>query len=390
MKKELINEILTFKLLSKYETKNTFTENVNVMIEQKGALKSLIKNIEPELAAILKKTGPLGPGGTLKTVDDVIFALKTKSLTPINKGKLYAEILKSSKNRSLKEAAAELIVNQKSFIDNLSSGTAAERLFKIKSKNPNLSDEVVRTLHKANEKRILRSIKQTRKTLKPPKPSPNQIINNNYIFPNPTLIDDYVRNYKGNIDDFAKQNGHSSMSNWMKNDPSDVYRVVSSEGKSGKGIFSKLINWGGRVIKMRTLWGLAKIAGVSWLVWWAFFKEDGFKIQCEPGEHEENDRCVADKKTDDAKFEGRTKSDTIVDSEGNQYQECEAPYYKGCVNKKGNSDIKKVQDCLGVTPNGFFNKETEDALYNKINKKSFSPSDISTICAKQYGGLGEV
>jgi hypothetical protein len=41
---------------------------------------------------------------------------------------------------------------------------------------------------------------------------------------------------------------------------------------------------------------------------------------------------------------------------------------------------------LGVTPNGFFNQETEDALKNKINKKSFTSSDMSAICAKSYGG----
>ena len=49
-------------------------------------------------------------------------------------------------------------------------------------------------------------------------------------------------------------------------------------------------------------------------------------------------------------------------------------------------NIKKAQDCLGVTPNGFFNQETEDALKNKINKKSFTSSDMSAICAKSYGG----
>ena len=35
-----------------------------------------------------------------------------------------------------------------------------------------------------------------------------------------------------------------------------------------------------------------------------------------------------------------------------------------------------------------FNKETEDALFNKINKRSFSPSDMPTICAKSSGTSG--
>jgi hypothetical protein len=65
--------------------------------------------------------------------------------------------------------------------------------------------------------------------------------------------------------------------------------------------------------------------------------------------------------------------------------ECEPPYYKGCVAKKGNEDIRTIQDCLGITPNGFFNQETESALKNKINKMTFNKSDIPAICAKSYG-----
>lgn len=404
MKKELLNEILKFKLLSKYETKNTFTENVNGILEQKGALQSLakdtkyLKNLESELPLILKKTGPLGPGGTLKTVDDVMLALKTSSISVANLGKLNFGILRTSKNPSLRKTAAEWVVSQKTFGKTFSSGNSIERLTRLKQLNPNMSDDIIRDLHVANELRLKNLGKSGKNLTKKSKGAEAVSKKGQNVSQTVTVnvntakeAEQFAKTYGRDFDDLAKQNGHSNFESWMRQSPDDAYRAMRNQSKSGKGVFGKIVDWGKKSIKWRTLWGLAKIAGVSYLVWWAFFKEDGFKVECETGEHfEEGKGCIADKKTDNDKIEGGGGGggDTIVDSEGNKYQECESPYYKGCVNKKGNTDIKEVQDCLGVTPNGFFNKETEDALYNKINKKSFSPSDISTICAKSYGSSG--
>ena len=399
MKKELISEILNFKVLSKYETKNTYTENVNIILEIRSGLKTIIQNIEPELSLILRKTGPLGPNGMFKTVDDVILALKKNKLMPDDKGKLYVSILENSKNRSLKDAAAKEIVRDLDFVNSFSSGTAAERLLKLKTKNPKLSDDTINTLYRFNEKRILNSARKTKRTEKAAEAAraaeaeraAEELVKAETKGYNRGL-DDFFKNNKQALDDSARRYGHPDISSWVRSDRDGFFRYVKSQERTGKGIFGKIINWGGRVIGLRTLWSLAKIAGVSWGVWWLFFRENGFKVTCENGKVVTDPKhCETDKKTDDGtdddKIKGRSKIDTIVDTEGNKYQECEAPYYKGCVNKKGNSDIKKVQDCLGVTPNGFFNKETEDALYNKINKKSFSPSDIITICTKAYGGL---
>ena len=400
MKKELISEILKFKVLSKYETKNTYEENVNSILESRlDPYKVILQNIEPELALFLKKTGSLGPGGMYKTVDDVMLALKNKTLSRANLGTLYHQILFNSKNSSLKDAAAQQIVKNQDYIKSFSSGTAAERLLKLKTKNPNVSEETIKRLHKFNEKRIKASIKSSKKTEKAAEAAraleaeraAEELVKAEAKGYNRGW-DDFYKNNKPALDDYARRYGHPDFRSWGRTDFDGLSRNIRDQGRTVKGIFGKIINCGGRVIGLRTLWSLAKIAGVSWGVWWLFFRENGFKVTCENGKVVTDPKyCETDKKTDDGTddgtIEGGNKIDTVVDTEGNKYQECEAPYYKGCVNKKGNSDIKKVQDCLGVTPNGFFNKETEDALYNKINKKSFSPSDIITICTKAYGGL---
>jgi hypothetical protein len=397
MKKELISEILKFKVLSEYETKNTYEENVNSILESR---KVILQNIEPELGLFLKKTGGLGPGGMYKTVDDVMLALKNKTISDVNLGTLYKEILLNSKNSSLKDAVAQQIVKNQKFAKGFSSGTAAERLLKLKTKNPNLSDDAIKRLHKFNEKRIKDSIKSSKKTEKAAKASraaeaeraAEELAKAEARGYNRGL-DDFYKNNKPALDDYARRYGHPDIPSWVRSDRDGFFRNVRDQGRTGKGIFGKIINWGGRIIGLKTLWSLAKIAGVSWGVWWLFFSKEGFKVTCDNGKVVTDPKyCETDKKpdqdTDDDKIKvGGGGGDTIVDTEGNKYQECEAPYYLGCVNKTGNTDIKKVQDCLGVTPNGFFNKETEDALYNKINKKSFSPSDIRTICTKPYGGL---
>lgn len=424
MKKELINEVLRMKLLSNYDTKNTFDENNEIILER-TTLKTLSKDaryleaLSKELDDILKITGPLGSKGMLKNADDVIFALKTGSMEAADLGKLNRTILKTSKNPALRKSAAGWVVSTETYMKAFSSGTPTQRLAKLKMKNPNMSDEMIRDLHSANELRLknLNKAKSGNRT-KTVKNVDNvadsgrkvddvvdagkgtggakqgdTIINQTFHFDGKQFkstdeVADYIsQTGKRDFDDLARQNKHDSFMSWMKRDPDAAMTAARNNSKSGKGIFRKILDWGRRRLKWSVLKGLAKIAGVSWLVWYLFFKKDGFEVDCEEGEHmKEGVGCVPDKITGGGdQGGGQDNTKVITDNEGNKYQECTDIYYKGCVNKTGSTDIKKVQDCLGVTPNGFFNQETEDALYKKINKKSFSASDIPTICARSSG-----
>ena len=463
MKKELINEILRIQVLSNYDTKNTFTENQGVILERTTA-KTLAQDaryleaLRMELDDILRTTGSLGAKGMFKTADDVIFALKNQSMSVADLGKLNRAILKNSKNPTLRKTAAGWVVSTETFSKAFSSGTATQRLAKLKELNPNMSDDMLKDLHAANELRL----KNLSKSGKGPKPKPNPKSDKPVFVANPdgpplmfknedeylkwlkkqknpkpitgggtggakqgdTIInqtfhidgktfknqDDYIKymNQYGDdfakqngryFDDFAKQNGHDDWISWMRKNPDEATRAWVKEGRSGKGVFAKFINWGKRTITWKLLWGLAKLAAVGYGIWWlydALKKEDidticeeqgmcwaGQGKGCLPCKKDDDD----DNKDDDNKDEGGGGGG-IVDQDGNKYIECDPPFYKGCVGKKGNTDIQKAQECLGVTPNGFFNQQTEDALYKKINKKNFSSSDMSNICARSLGSSG--
>ena len=62
------------------------------------------------------------------------------------------------------------------------------------------------------------------------------------------------------------------------------------------------------------------------------------------------------------------------------YKECSGLYYKGCKDKAGETYIIQIQECLGVKKTGLFDKQTEEALFNKIRKRKFRVVDIEDIC----------
>jgi hypothetical protein len=152
------------------------------------------------------------------------------------------------------------------------------------------------------------------------------------------------------------------------------------EGRRRCGIGRRILNWAKKIITWKAIVGILKITGIGLTLWavYSLFTSKGWKVK-------DDDKIDDDDVKIDDDDKGGGDKGVLIDVDGNKYIECTPPYYKGCVAKKGNDDIRKAQDCLGVTPNGFFNKETEDALFKKINKKSFSPSDMPSICATSYG-----
>jgi hypothetical protein len=44
--------------------------------------------------------------------------------------------------------------------------------------------------------------------------------------------------------------------------------------------------------------------------------------------------------------------------------------------------IVRVQKCLGISVDGKFGEETEKALEEKTQSKTFKDSDVNTICGK--------
>jgi len=419
MEKQLINEILRIKLLSNYDTKNTFSENSEMIIER-TSLKTLAKDARYldalflELDDILKMTGPLGTKGMLKNADDVIFALKNQSISVADLGKLNRAVLKTSKNPALRKSAAGWVVSTETYAKAFSSGTATERLARLKTKNPNMADDMIKDLHTANELRLTnlgKSGKGGKTVVQGGKTGGqggktggqggkniniNNINNNSNNFIHSVeytkelnkYADEWMRTTGQNADELARKYKFKNFEDWGTRDQAGMIRVMESEVKSGKGFFARVFAKGRR---WATVWSIVKWGALAVGAYWLYKQLFSGSNECadQPGTHMvEGVGCVPNetpKPTPDVD-PVVTDTTTVKGGGGESYIECEPPYYKGCIGKKGDDNIKKAQDCLGVTPNGFFNQETEDALKNKINKKSFTPSDMSAICAKSYGG----
>lgn len=66
------------------------------------------------------------------------------------------------------------------------------------------------------------------------------------------------------------------------------------------------------------------------------------------------------------------------------YKECTGTYKKGCKSET----IRKVQGCLGLSPDGKFGSGTEGAIFKKLNKKEFTDADVAALCAGKSTGGG--
>jgi hypothetical protein len=62
-----------------------------------------------------------------------------------------------------------------------------------------------------------------------------------------------------------------------------------------------------------------------------------------------------------------------------EYTNCNGEYHKGCKGPK----IVQLQKCLGIDVDGMFGEETEKALEDKTQSKTFKDEDVKQICGKK-------
>lgn len=73
------------------------------------------------------------------------------------------------------------------------------------------------------------------------------------------------------------------------------------------------------------------------------------------------------------------ENDNVKTTPVSSYTDCTGgTYKKGCTDTEG--VIRKVQGCLGVTPDSKFGSKTESSLISKTGKKEFTKSEVDTIC----------
>lgn len=367
MEKKLINEIFRIKLLSGYDTNSTFSENVEDTLNESRldifgpAFKNALGSTSKKLTVTTKL------GKNLTNADDIIKAISKNLLTPQEQGRVFFAVFETTKDKRLMKELAKDLVETPSFISKYGNLDKATFKSRLKYKKKYLPDDQIDELWKATKKRKVDTVRKTKKAATAAEESSRKA---KEAAAAAEEASKRAMQAAEAAELVARKAGKGSVKEAMAADPKGFYQSLKSYTIKG-------ISWVGRRISRMALWRLAKIAGISWLVWWAFFKDDGFTLTDE-------DDGGGDTGGEEKKIQ--IGGGEITDNEGNKYKECENTYYKGCVNKKGNTDIQKAQDCLGITPNGFFNQETEDALMKKINKKSFSLSDLDDICAKSYGG----
>jgi hypothetical protein len=423
MEKEILNEILRIRLLSNYDMKSTLTENEEIILKEgKGeTVVSTIKTVddiakierqllaasENELRTALnqgkKLTITAKDGITLlKTTDEIIGALKAGKLAPAEAGKVYRNAFRNTTDIKLLQGIADKTVEGTSFISKYGNLNKSEFISRV-TKDMKIGPQQAEALFKSNTKRLSNLGNVGKNTGKNAgknagKNSQNINININNNVKNMSnaeyakyldgYADDLYRVTGKDADELARNSGFKNFEDWGRRDPDGLVRVIESETRSGTGFFGRLFSKGRR---WATVWSIVKWGALAVGAYWLYKKlfGDDAPNPCDPGTHMvEGKGCLPDPDPKPEPEPVVTDTTTIKGGGGGgeNYIECEPPYYKGCIGKKGDDNIKKAQDCLGVTPNGFFNQETEDALKNKINKKSFTSSDMSAICAKSYGG----
>ena len=419
MKKELLEEIRRIKFISNYNSEFTSEENKQTLIEQgfrsiirdTSQLRGLTSDIEKVLSSEIK-------GGAfvtkdlkqLKTADEIIEALRLGKLAPAEQGRLSWNIFRKTDNPVIMKAIAEDAVQSKTFIQKYGSldkqtfvnrlkdkyklnSKQAEELWKANSRRISSStkegESVFKTSREAEEaarraeeaaRKAEAALKETENAAKKSKVSAEEV---------ETTLSSLNRSERRWLENWIKTNKIKNFEVWIQ-DSSNLERLTR-DLKSRGGIWNKVFKWGKRTVLFSGLIALSKfLIGMGLLgfgVWWLYdqFKKIGWDVDdCEPGYYYKKGVGCIKRGGGDEDEEDENENENENEDEEDKYVECDTLYKKGCKNKKGNIDIMKAQECLKVTPTGLFDQATEDALFKKINKRTFTKDDLNTICSKGF------
>lgn len=392
MKNILIEEINRFRFLSNYDNSKTSVENqVNLIegipgeallkaLESDRAFESMFKDEISSMKNIGLQSKDLK---LLKTPEEIIDAIRGQKLSVTELGRLNGELLRTTKDRNLAEILAKDITSNKSFTKNyIGNRSKSEFIEFMKSKNlgkdkaellwksyqSNLKElenaknlenakgfkNADETLNVADEAKAKENLNKASKLDK----EEEELINKISI----EQQESRIREKKKELDELMNQKPNVVL-DWFRR--------------------NKLIKWTKRVVPWKLLLILGSIGGVGYFAWYKWFKDKGLDVECPEG-------FVKDEKTGNCKGKGGGDNvidpndpDIINETDPSKFIECDGIYKLGC---KGD-DISKVQDCLGIETTGLFGKRTEDALYKRINKRTFTKDDIKSICTFQMPNI---
>jgi hypothetical protein len=416
MKKQLIEEINRFRLLSGYNNTATLTENLNIIVIKEGLgqdLKMLLqlggaeaKTAARELETIMKNE--LKGGVTIlddsgkviknsKNAAEVFEAIKTGRLAPAELGKVQMNLFKQTSDLTIKQAVATDIALTKSSILKLATKEEGVALQAMIDKGMAQKDaELIIETYKKNKGKF-------------------------------NLTSDEARK-------LADEIGHGGTGRVTKVDPDPINPDPIKNPDPVKLKEKFKANW-------KKIFGYAAgIGGLSWLAWYLFLKDnnqvaqclllcatkeelealnqtgtkdavitkksvgnlfadtngglvfglDNGKVKTGNGQYEGEYECTADGiqvEFDEATFtikgckgpeeNKKTETDDGGGGGGTKWRDCSGTYTQGCKSEV----IRKVQGCLGgLVKDAKFGPRTNAALQSKGFSDGFKDSDVETIC----------
>lgn len=430
MKKQLLEEINRFKLLSGYKNESTLTENLNVIVEQPGAIgKDLAvifkaggteaKTAARELEVIMKNELKGGVTilddsgkviGNSKSAVEVFDAIKTGRLAPAEMGRVQMQLFKQTSDLTIKAAVATDIALTKSSILKLATKEEKAALQGLIDKGMTKQDaELIIETYKKNKGKFNLTTDEARK--------------------------------------LADEIGHGGTGRVTKVDP-DPINPDPKNPDPGKLKEKFKANW-------KKIFGYAAgIGGLSWLAWYLFLKDNNQVAQClllcatkeeleslnqtgtkdavitkksvgnlfadtngglvfgldngkvttGNGQYEGEYECTADGiqvEFDEATFtikgckgpeeNKKNETDNGGGGGGTKWKDCSGTYTQGCKSEV----VRKVQGCLNadaelklspkLVPDSKFGPKTNAALQAKGFSNGFKDSDVETICGGSTG-----
>jgi hypothetical protein len=402
MKKIILEEINRFRFLSNYDNSKTSDEN-SVNLTEGVPGESLLKALESdrELASTfrdeLSSVGKLGIQTRdlrlLKTPEEIIEAIKGGKIEAADLGKINWAVLKNTKDAKLAETLTKDITSNKSFMEGAAGKSQSEFMEALtkkgipenkaklmwKSYQSNLKElEVAKDFKDVKDVEVERDVVNADKDLK---------------------VADEVK-AKENLDKASKLNKEeedilnkistAEQEARIRKNREYLQKLKDEKPNVVLDWFrrNKLIKWVKRVIPWKTLLILGAVGGAGYYAWYKWFKDKGFTVECPEGEsiNPANGKCERGGSGGSEQIIDPNDPDIINETDPSKFIECDGIYKLGC---KGD-DISKVQDCLGIETTGLFGKRTEDALYKRINKRTFTKDDIKSICTFQAPNITSI
>lgn len=441
MDKILLEELSRIKYLNKYDSNKTSVEN-NQIISEDGIFGSLfrsgakegeaairdvaaLKNLESErnllktleadkalvsslskdMEAVAKELEAFGgiksiEGSQLKTAEEILAAIKADKIAPAELGRFNVTLFKETSNAKISDALAKDIASSPTFINKYSKRTRSEVVSALEAKGytkgqaNKLFDSMM--LKTAEDLKIATDLKSTEelKALEDVKSTEElKTIEDVKAIEDSKAAEDLKK-----IEDLGKRERElKSESEILQAErelqaaEKELEMLRDKKPNSLMKWFSDLgiVKWGKRIIKAKWFWKIVLIGGGAWLAWYLFFKNKGVKIECPDGSEVDpkTGKCREGSGQEDDNQDNTVVGPPIydIDDDPTNFVDCVDIYRKGC--KDTGDDIERVQECLGVPVTGNFDKKTEDALFDKINKRDFTKSDIGRICRRGSSGL---